>query len=363
MSSTTFTAASALAVKVWSRKAFNDAVKNTMYGKMTGKSDRSIVQVKEELKGEGDRVRFRLRGLPQGTGVQDDETLEGNEEGLDFRHFDLLLGEKRHAIKVDLNLSAQRTMVDVRAEAKEALQEWLEEYLDTTYFEYLTGTSTVAASPNGKFHTSGALGGNALLAPSADRIVFGGTGVTSRAGLAAGDTMTLAILDKVAERIKRASPTMRKASIDGKSGWVVIMSPEQVTNLRTNTGPGQWLDITKAALQGGSGDKSMFWSETLGIYRDFILMESTRVPRFTNGGSGGNIQGARALVLGAQAAVVAHGKDTDQQGKMKLVERTFDYGKKYGVGVTLIWGMAKTRFENQSDFGVFCIETAAAPAA
>jgi hypothetical protein len=43
-------------------------------------------------------------------------------------------------------------------------------------------------------------------------------------------------------------------------------------------------------------------------------------------------QGRPRSVLGAQAAVVAHGKDTDDQGKMKVVERTFDYGKRYGVG-------------------------------
>jgi hypothetical protein len=62
------------------------------------------------------------------------------------------------------------------------------------------------------------------------------------------------------------------------------------------------------------------------------------VPTYSNAGAGANIKGARALILGAQAAVVAHGKDTDDQGKMKVVERTFDYGKRYGVGVTLIWG-------------------------
>src|SRR6478609_3563506 len=110
MSSTKFTSASAHAIKIWARKAFNDAVKTTLYGKLTGSSDRSIVQVKTELKNEGDRVRFALRSLPTGLGVEEDETLEGNEEGLDFKYFDLNLGEKRHAIKVDLNLSAQRTM-------------------------------------------------------------------------------------------------------------------------------------------------------------------------------------------------------------------------------------------------------------
>jgi len=359
MSTTAFTASSNLAVKLWARKAFSDAVKATTYGKLTGKSDRSIVQVKDELKGEGDRVRFGLRALPTGIGVQEDETLEGNEEGLDFRYFDLSLGEKRHAIKVDLNLSAQRTMFDVRQEAKDALQEWLEEYLDTTFFEYLTGYGRGSSSTVSKYHPNGVLGGNALNTPSTDRTIYGGT-ATAFNNITAGDTMSFTALDKLAEKLKLASPTIRKASFDGKQAWVVILHPYQVNDLRSNTNTGQWLDIQKAAMNGGKVSDSPIWSEALGMYRDMILIESTRIPTFSNAGAGGNVSGARALALGAQAAVVAHGKDTDENGRMKLVERTFDYGKRYGVSATLIWGLAKTRFDSQSDFGVFALDTAAA---
>lgn len=359
MATTNFTSASPHAVKIWSRKAWSDAVKATMFGKLMGTGPSAIVQVKNELKkGPGDRIRFSLRALPSGLGVQDDEVLEGNEEGLDFKYFDINLGEKRHAIKVDLNLSAQRTMFDVRAEAKDALQEWLEEYLDTTFFEYLTGSG---AGPAGAsyYHPSGPLGGNALLAPSADRVAYGGTGNTAVSGIEVGDTMSLSVLDKVAAYLKLASPTIRKGSVAGKRAWVVIMHPYQVNDLRSNTNTGQWMDIQKAALQGGSGENSLFWGESLGMYRDMILMESTRVPAFTNWGAGA-IQGARALVLGAQAAVVAQGQGTDDKGKLKLIEKTFDYEKSYGVSATLIWGMAKSRFDGQSDFGVFTIDTAAA---
>lgn len=357
MSSTKFTSASAHAIKIWARKAFADAVKTTLYGKLTGSSDRSIVQVKTELKNEGDRVRFALRALPQGLGVEEDETLEGNEEGLDFKYFDLNLGEKRHAIKVDLNLSAQRTMFDVRAEAKTALQEWLEEYLDTTFFEYLTGAGQGVAGAS-KYHKN-PLGGNALLAPSADRIVYGGTGVTAKNALTAADEMDLTVLDKLAERVKLASPTMRKANFGGKTGWVVIMHPWQVTSLRKNTNTGQWLDIQKAAMMGGKITDNPLFSEALGMYRDFVLVESTRVPTFSDYGAGGNVNAARALCLGAQSAVVAHGKDTDDRGVMKLAERTFDYGKRYGVAATLIWGLGKSRFSDQSDFATFAVDTAA----
>jgi N4-gp56 family major capsid protein len=358
MSSLNFTAQSPHAVKVWARKTFTDAVKATLYGKLTGTSDRACVQVKTELKGEGDRVRFALRSLPKGFGVEEDETLEGFEEGLDFRHFDLNLGEKRHAIKVDLNLSAQRTIFDVRAEAKDALQEWLEEYMDTTFFEYMGGAGFGVGGAS-LYHKQ-PLGQNVINAPSANRIVYPGA-ITSPAGFSANDTMTLALLDKVSERIKRAEPHMRKASMGGKQGYVVILSPEQVTSMRTNTNAGQWLDIQKALVMGGAGESAPLFSEALGKYRDFILVESTRVPRFFNYG-GGSVQAHRAIVLGAQACVVAHGKGTNSMGRLELAERTFDYGKRYGVAATLIWGMQKSRFNGQSDFASFVIDTAAAPA-
>lgn len=374
MSTTSFQSSNNLAIKVWSRKAFNDAVKATLYGQLTGTSDRSVVQVKSELKKEkGDRITFGLRALPTGLGVQDDETLEGNEEGLVTTDFAINLGEKRHAIKVDLNLSAQRTMFDVKQEAKDALQEWIEDYLDTTFFEYLTGVpmGVYQGNPVSKYHKSGPLGGNALLAPSADRIIYGGT-ATAANNLQATDTMSFAVLDKVAERLKRASPTIRKAQYNGKLCWVVIMAPEQVNDLRSNASALQWADIKKAVIQGGG--ENAFEGEVLGMYREMLLIESTRIPTFygssingvagpnpTGYGAGNNVKAARAVVLGAQAAVVAHGNDTDGWGKMKLAERTFDYGKRYGVAATLIWAMAKSRFNGQSDFAVFCLDTAAQP--
>jgi N4-gp56 family major capsid protein len=175
--------------------------------------------------------------------------------------------------------------------------------------------------------------------------------------------MTLSVLDKVAERVKLASPTMRKANFGGKSGWVVILHPYQVTSLRNNTNTGQWLDIQKAAMMGGKITDNPLFSEALGMYRDFVLVESTRVPTFSDYGAGGNVNAARAMVLGAQAAVVAHGKGTNNVGRLELAERTFDYGKRYGVAATLIWGMAKSRFDNQSDFAAFAIDTAATAAA
>ncbi len=370
MSSTSFSTSHALTVKVWAKKAFSDAVKATLYGQLRGKSDRAIVQVKDELKrSEGDRVRFNIRALPTGRGVQDGETLEGTEESLAYQYFDLNLGEKRKAFQVELNLSERRTMRNVREDMKSAKQEWLEDYLDVTFFEYLSGDYVTIDPATGianlgtgatasYYHPTAPLGGNAVQAPSANRIVYPGT-ATSKATIAATDTMTFGVLDKLAERAKLASPTMRKAQFNGKSCWVVILHPYQVTSLRANTGNLQWGDIVKSQIAGGG--ENLFAGEVLGMYRDMLLIESVRTHVYNDYGSGSNVKAARALFLGAQAAVVATSKDTDEDGVLKTVEKEKDYGKYLGSGDTLIWAMAKTRFSNQSDFGVFAVDTAAAP--
>jgi N4-gp56 family major capsid protein len=154
---------------------------------------------------------------------------------------------------------------------------------------------------------------------------------------------------------------MRAGSFEGKKKFICIISPEQVTALRQNTNTGQWLDIQKAAMQGGKVDGNPIMDGSLGIYNDFILVENTRVPQFNDYGSG-QVQAHRALILGAQAAVVAFGHNADEKGRVKTKEKEMDYGKHLGIGSTFIWAMQKTRFADQSDFGVFCLDTAAAPA-
>lgn len=379
MSSTNFTSSDPQTLKLWSRKVWSDSVKETVYGRLIGTSDRSIIQVKDELsKSEGDRVRFALRALPSGIGVQDEETLEGNEEGLSFTYYDMLLGEKRHAVKVDLNLSAQRTMFNVQSEAKDALTEWCAELLDTTTLEYVTGiakggvyaiastglpTHTLAQVIGGtgvaKYFPSGALGGNALADFTADRIVYGGT-ATASANITAADKMSLAVVDKLVEKAKLASPTMRKANFDGKKVWVMLLHPYQVSAMRSNTSTGQWLDIQKSLTQGGG--KGLLFDEALGIYRDVLFVESTRIPQYL-AGAGSAIPCARAVFLGAQAAVMAAGREGSAEGfgKLKLAEKTFDYGKRYGIAATFIFGMSRSKFTGQSDFASFAVDTAAAP--
>ena len=357
MAQTSFGTNHPLTVKLWAKKTFSDAVKSTLYGQLIGTSKDSIIQLKSDLKEQGDRLRFGIRLLPTGIGVQDDETLEGNEESLEFRDFDLYLGEKRHAFKVEMNLSAQRTMYDVRSEMAETMQEWLEEYIDTTVMEYLTGRGQGSAATVSKYHPRGALGGNALNDFANDRQVFGGT-ATSLATLTAGSTMTVRIIDRLIDIAKLASPTMRKARINGRRCWVLILHPYQISALRNDTGATGWFELNRAVTQGGTAKPIM--EEALAIYRDVCILESTRVPTFLAGASG-DVPAARGVFLGAQAAVTAHGRGADNRGILRISEQSKDYGKYMGSGATLIWGMQRVRFAGQSDFASIAVNTAAAP--
>jgi N4-gp56 family major capsid protein len=344
MADTTFATGDNLTRKIWGKAAFYDSVKATLFGKLMGKGDTSIVQVKTELNKEaGDRVRFRLRALPTGAGKTGDETLEGYEEGLVYYNFDLSIDTMRHAHKVSLLMNQQRVDWDLRSDAKDAQSEWWEERFDSYFIRSLSGDTTLPGVWAGT-------------APTTNRIIYGGD-ATAKNNVDSADKMSLTLIDRLVEKAKLASPTMRKAKFGGKSAFVLVLHPYQVYDLRTNTSAGQWLDIQKAAMQGGKVEDNPIFTEALGVYNGVILVESTRVMTFSDYGAGGNVNAARALFLGAQAACVSFGKGYDYDG-FKWVERKWDFEAKYAVSATCLWGMKKTVF-NSEDFGVIAVDTAA----
>ena len=84
------------------------------------------------------------------------------------------------------------------------------------------------------------------------------------------------------------------------------------------------------------------------MYNGVILHESPRIPQDTNGAY-------RAILCGAQAAVLAFGQDNGGN-KVSYVEELFDYGNQLGVSAGMIWGLKKSVF-NSLDFSVITIYT------
>lgn len=347
-----------LAVKLWSRALAKEALKATEIAPLIGKGTNSIIQMKTETqKGAGDKVTCGLRMQLSGDGVTENETLEGNEEDLTTYDESIFINELAHAVRVKAGVSIdnQRVLFNARMEARDGLKDWYSKRMSVSFFNQVAG-NTVPASTK---YT----GLNAVTAPSTSRYVpldsaAAGHGADEDIGTA--DVMSLQWIDYLKEKAVTADPQIRPVNVQGMGKmYVIYLHPYQVTDLRTNTNSGQWLDIQKSAMMGGRITKNPIFTGALGVYNDVVIRWSHDVPLGINSGTGAAISTVRrAVFLGAQAALTAFGRDRGPTN-YKWVEETFDYKRQLGVSVQTIKGMKKCIF-NSTDFGVIVLSTYAA---
>jgi N4-gp56 family major capsid protein len=330
------------AAKLWAKSLFRDTLAKTWYKKFMGEGSGSIIQVLPETKkSRGDKVTYALRMQLSGAGRTGQQVLENNEEDLSFYDAAVYIDLMRHAVKIDTTITQQRVEYDLRRESRDALSDWWAARLDDYMFRYLAGDTSLTFAAN------------TAVSADSSHVVYAST-CTSEAELTTAMTFSLSLIDKAVKKAKTVSPLMRPINIDGDSYYAVVLHPSQVYDLRADTSTGQWLDIQKAALQGGKMENPIF-KGSLGTYNGCILYEASRVHVGTYGASSANVY--RSLLLGAQAGVIAFG----QQGgidQFSWEEETFDYGKNLGVAASCTWGIQKNIF-NSLDYGVITIATGA----
>lgn len=343
MSTTQYGVNHPLAVKLWSKKLFQEALKTCWMSKFIGPSSDSMIQTKTELqKSAGDKITFGLRMQLTGTGVQGDGTLEGNEEALTTYSDSVLINQMRHAVRSDGKMSEQRVPFSVRDEARTGLQDWFTDRIDTSIINQLAGNT---GQTNTIF-----TGNNTVTGPSTNNIYYP-NGTTTEAQVSSATTsniMKITYIDALVEKAQTLTPKIRPLKINGEEKYVLFLHPYQVTDLRNNTNTGQWFDIQKAALQGGQISDNPIYNGALAEYNGVIIHVSTRIPFVT-----ANV--ARAIFCGAQAGVIAYGQD-NSDSEMSWVEKLFDYENQLGVSAGMIWGAKKTIFNSQ-DFATIVLPT------
>lgn len=125
MATTAYGTNHGLAVKLWSRKLFREALKQCFMSRYLGEGSDSMIQVLNDTKkGAGDRITVGLRMQLSGPGVQGDATLEGNEEALTTYSDAVTIDQLRHAVRSSGKMSEQRIPFSVREEARMGLQDW-----------------------------------------------------------------------------------------------------------------------------------------------------------------------------------------------------------------------------------------------
>lgn len=339
-----------LAVKRWSKGLMKETLKNTHVMQFMGTGTNNVAQIKTELgKEEGDKVTFGLRLQLQGDGVSGDSTLEGNEEALVTYDDSVVIDQLRHAVRSKGKMSEQRVPFTVRDESRDGLADWYADRMDAAFFNQLAGNTAETDTKR--------TGLQASVAPSTNRIIMRNS-PTAEVSLSSVDTFDLKLIDAACEVAVTGGSAgdqipLVPIRVGREKKYVMFLHPYQVYDLRTNTNTGQWLDIQKAAMQGGVTTKNPIFTGALGEYNGVILHSNTRVPAAPT-----NSNARRAVFCGAQAIMCAFGR---QSGKntFSWKEELFDYGNSLGVAAGSIWGMKKCQF-NSEDFGVITVSSYAA---
>lgn len=345
MADTDFPVDDPLAVKLWSRRTFEEAISQTYARKFMGSSADAGIQTFMDLsRGAGDRIRYPLIKNLGNLGVGGDGILEGVEEELQTASDDLFIDQLRNAVVTGGRMSEQRVAFSIREQARLQLSKWWADRIDQAWINQITG-NTAATDTR-------LTGSNSAVTFDSDHVVYPAS-VSSEASVSAKSAsavMNLQLLDFAVEKAKTLDPLVRPIRIGGDDMYAVMLHPSQITDLRTSTDTGQWLDIQKAAMQGGQITKNPIFTGAHGVYNNVIIHETPRIPLAAS-----QTTVRRGVFFGAQAATMAFGRESSGN-KMLWKEELFDYGNKFGVSAGMIWGVKKTRFKSK-DFSTIVIPT------
>lgn len=334
-----------LAVKLWSKRLAVEVLKQTWAHKFMGEESSNIIQIKDETrKSAGDKITYGLRMQLTGLGVIGDGALAGNEESLTTYSDAVIINQLRHAVRSAGRMSQQRVPFDVRDEALSGLRDWWAGRFDLSFFNQICGNTAESnyVATGGTQNT----GLQAPIAPDAAhrKDTAGGTNDTS---LGSTNKFNLTILDTAREAARTLTPAIRPVRVDGKEYYVAFLHDYQVTDMRESTATGQWLDIQKAAMTGGEVDDNPIFDGSLGVYNGVLLHSDFRVSTGCDLSTASTAVTTvrRAVLCGAQAAMLGYGRDSGPQ-RYTWVEELFDYENQLGVSAGLIFGLKKTVFNS-----------------
>jgi N4-gp56 family major capsid protein len=342
MAVTAFGTNDAQTVKIWSTLTLREALKATLFSKIMGTGKTAILQKMTELeKSAGDQIKYDLLMQMTGAGVTGDNRMRDNEEALVYYQDTVNIDQLRnaHAFR---RMSQQRTLHDMRSDAKANLADWFAGKFDDYMFRCLCGDTTLTH-------------GQTATAPTTNHIIYSGD-ATSQGNIGTNDQFTLSDIDFSKEKAKTLTPPIRPTMVNGKEMYVVVLHPYSVTDLRldvANSAYFTWPDIQMYAQK--RGNNNPIFTSALGVYNDCILFESNRIYSPAS-----NVR--RNLFLGAQAGVFAMGGAYDSIEKsrvgkdnlMSWYEEIDDYGNEKGISVGAIFGMNKSVF-NSADYGLITI--------
>ena len=365
MAATDFAALDTARKKVWAAEiwqAGRDAnfwMSNGFVGTGTNNVIQRITDLTRTEK--GDECIMQLVSDLQNDGVAGDNLLEGNEEAMFNDSISIRIDQLRHGVRSKGMMSEQRTVLRFRSTAKDKLAFWFADKLDEMMF-------LVAAGIGFTFKTDGTTRGSTQLAslqfaaditpPSNGRVRFANA-ATSKASLSATDKLNWNMIVQLQSYAKRKR--MKPIRSGGREYFALLLSTEQCRDLKTDT-TYQTL-VSRAAPR---GDANPLFKNALAVIDGCVIYEHNKTPNTLGLGTGskwgvsGTVDGAQAMLLGAQALGFATINDMEYEESDNT-----DYKNRPGIAVGRMIGMLKPQFASlpdnntKQDFGVVSLYTAA----
>ena len=335
-----------LTVEQWDEKYFVEYLTENRFAGEMGTSENSLIQVTENLmKKPGDRVNFALVNKLTNDAITGSNTLEGNEEDMASRSFEVTVNKRRNGVRV-AEIDEQFSAISLREAAKSTLKDWSMKDTENLIVRVLPAF-------NGKRYSSASEAEkDAWLVDNADRVLFGAVRSNNSsndhsASLLNCDTtadkLTAAAVSKmktIAETV--ANPLIRpirSTASKGRRYYIMYAHPYAFNDLKGDT------TITTAQrevmlqmenerlFEGGD----LFWD---GVIIKQIEQAATEWDFGLVGASSARVVGA--FLCGAQAVGTAYAK------RWTSKQEDFDYGDKHGVAIEAIYGIEKMQFGSGS---------------
>lgn len=296
----------------------------------SNKADSNFVKVETRLeKNRGDTVYFYMAFALEGAGVSGSQRMKGNEEALNTQVSSVTLDLYRNAVMDDGTLQNKFTAYDLQDEMNKRLKVWGTDKIDTlcataiqtdpTKVFYLNSSSVItSASGTSAWSTAkGAItAANSKLSVGLIRALR-----TYAYGADGSATAKLGVIPAV--------------KIAGKDTYGLIVHPNASYDLRADT---LYEGAVKEAERRGADNP--FFSGALCMVDGVAIFEYSKMNTFTDGGSGGNVTGSQAVLLGADALMFAWGK------RPYVTEEEEDYGLYKGICWNIICSANKTAFKH-----------------
>ena len=330
---------SGLTVQQWDDKYFREYLNQNWFKQFMGTGSSKMIQLQEDLtKKPGDSVTFTLVNKLSGSAKDANEALEGNEEAVDLRSFQVRVRAYDHAVKFK-KFEAQKTAIDLRQAHRDVLMDWNME-LDRDNIISALG------SINGVAHASASEAQkDAWLADNADRVLFGAAKSNNSANDhsasllnvdTSADKLTPGAISLMKRMAKTASPKVRpiraKNAIGSSDGYVLFAPTQMVRDLAADS---TFLAANREARNRGM-DNPLFTGADY-VWENVYIYEVEDIPSL--GAVGASSAVVRPCYLcGAQAIGMAWAK------RPETVEEMFDYKRAVGLGITQWYKIEKMRF-------------------